>query len=311
MDKNNEEFLPGYESLDRYFEDSLKAIANLAKSSNEIPSNRKEDWDFYSSFSDFREVMNVQSDQVRSMVLNLIKHNGLKVNVPKNDGITKTQDILEMLAEANDQLLERVQTNLDEAEGLKKEIDPVLVGISSSSDKREHISGSWNKKVDAKKDETKETIKLLAAKNISRPQLNFKQFIDNRSDSPYIPRLKEKPHALKPLSILVEYTDNNEEIYSHPYLFEIDNLKLNDRQLNTRPVNEVKAKTLEETDLVFVDTQEKLKHLIIECNNFPEIGVDLEAHSYRSFQGITCLIQISTKEKDYIIDPFPIWGEMT
>ena len=51
------------------------------------------------------------------------------------------------------------------------------------------------------------------------------------------------------------------------------------------------------------------------CNsefiNFQEIGVDLEAHSYRSFQGIACLIQISSPVKDYIIDPFPLWSDLT
>ena len=51
------------------------------------------------------------------------------------------------------------------------------------------------------------------------------------------------------------------------------------------------------------------------CNSksihFQEIGVDLEAHSYRSFQGIACLIQISSPVKDYIIDPFPLWSDLT
>ena len=305
---NKEEFLAGYESLDKYFEEALKTVAKLAKFSNEIPSDRKQDWDYYSSFADFRKVMNVQGDQIREMIVDIMKHHGLKVIVPKNDGTTKAKDILEMLADANDQLLERIQTNLDEAEGLKKEIDPVLVGISSTSNQTEHISGSWNKKSTEKKD--KDNIKLLAAKNITRPQLNFKEFIDNRSGVSFVPRLKEKPNAMKPLSILVEYTEHNEEVYSHPYLFEIDNVKLTDRQLMQRPKCENRAVGLEKTDLFYIDTAEKLKFAIKELSSFPEISVDLEHHSYRTFQGITCLIQISTREKDYIVDPFPIWAEM-
>ena len=39
-------------------------------------------------------------------------------------------------------------------------------------------------------------------------------------------------------------------------------------------------------------------------------SVDVEHHSYRTFLGLTCLVQISTPDRDYIIDPFPIWGEM-
>lgn len=30
--------------------------------------------------------------------------------------------------------------------------------------------------------------------------------------------------------------------------------------------------------------------------------MDLEAHSYRSFQGFTCLIQLSTRAADYVVD---------
>ncbi|VDN31437.1 unnamed protein product [Gongylonema pulchrum] len=30
----------------------------------------------------------------------------------------------------------------------------------------------------------------------------------------------------------------------------------------------------------------------------------------RSFLGLTCLMQISTRDRDYIIDPFPLWNEM-
>lgn len=32
------------------------------------------------------------------------------------------------------------------------------------------------------------------------------------------------------------------------------------------------------------------------------IFVVLQAHSYRTYQGFTCLIQISTRDHDYIID---------
>ncbi len=38
--------------------------------------------------------------------------------------------------------------------------------------------------------------------------------------------------------------------------------------------------------------------------------MDLEHHNYRSYQGITSLIQISSLNQDYIIDPFPIWEDL-
>lgn len=36
------------------------------------------------------------------------------------------------------------------------------------------------------------------------------------------------------------------------------------------------------------------------------MAVDLEHHNFRSFLGITCLIQISTRDRDFIIDPIKI-----
>lgn len=42
---------------------------------------------------------------------------------------------------------------------------------------------------------------------------------------------------------------------------------------------------------------------------FSEVAVDVE-HSTKSYQGFTCLIQISTRIKDYIIDVFPIWSHV-
>jgi exosome complex exonuclease RRP6 len=33
-----------------------------------------------------------------------------------------------------------------------------------------------------------------------------------------------------------------------------------------------------------------------------EIAVDLEAHQMRSYQGLTCLMQISTRFQDFVVD---------
>ena len=52
-------------------------------------------------------------------------------------------------------------------------------------------------------------VKLLAGKHVVRPQINFRNKIDN-SSNPFMPRLKEKPHCKKPLSILIEYDVEDE-----------------------------------------------------------------------------------------------------
>ena len=57
------------------------------------------------------------------------------------------------------------------------------------------------------------------------------------------------------------------------------------------------------TDLTYIDTKEKLDEFInLISSSYNEIAVDLEHHSKESFLGITCLIQISTRDSDYILD---------
>lgn len=45
---------------------------------------------------------------------------------------------------------------------------------------------------------------------------------------------------------------------------------------------------------------------IEELKTQTEIAVDVE-HSNKSYEGFTCLIQISSRDRDYIIDVLPLW----
>ena len=125
------EFLPDFASLDQFNQEALRALALATKASNGIPSDRKEDWDFYTTFKSFRQVTDAQSETIRKLIGAFVNHNGIKCSIPRNDS-TNTSDILEMLSDFNDQLLERISSNLDEAVGLKTEIDPVLVEITDT-----------------------------------------------------------------------------------------------------------------------------------------------------------------------------------
>jgi exosome complex exonuclease RRP6 len=44
--------------------------------------------------------------------------------------------------------------------------------------------------------------------------------------------------------------------------------------------------------------------------NCDAFGVDLEHHDYRSFQGFTCLMQISTRDEDFVIDALVLRNEL-
>jgi exosome complex exonuclease RRP6 len=45
-------------------------------------------------------------------------------------------------------------------------------------------------------------------------------------------------------------------------------------------------------------------------NKEKEIAVDLEHHSARTYLGITCLMQLSTRSEDFIIDPISLRDHM-
>ena len=42
--------------------------------------------------------------------------------------------------------------------------------------------------------------------------------------------------------------------------------------------------------------------MLAKLKKATEIAVDLEHHSYRSYNGVLCLMQISDRENDWIVD---------
>lgn len=96
--------------------------------------------------------------------------------------------------------------------------------------------------------------------------------------------------------------------YTHPYQFELDNFKPTQSQLARGEL--IEPGNLNSTPLVYVDTKHELREVIDELSSATEIAVDVEQNGYRSYQGITCLLQISTRQKDYIIDTLALWKEL-
>jgi exosome complex exonuclease RRP6 len=60
----------------------------------------------------------------------------------------------------------------------------------------------------------------------------------------------------------------------------------------------------------WVDTEEALQSLASKLESVSEFAVDLEHHSYRSYQGFTCLMQLSTRNEDFLIDTLELRHHM-
>lgn len=58
---------------------------------------------------------------------------------------------------------------------------------------------------------------------------------------------------------------------------------------------------IDKTPFTLISTEEQL-FASVKCLKFvTEVAIDIENHSFRSFQGYNCLIQLSTRKDDFII----------
>ena len=268
------------------------------KTINALPSGASRD--LYSAHASFSKVMAQQSENICEAIQTVLKLQGIKGNIVRRD----KEEKFEILQECNDTMLERINSNLDELAGIRKQTPTVLVTeVKAPMSQKYHLSTSIGQDKSSP-----QTAKLITAKNIIRPQVNFTVPVDN-SNNPFVPRLKDKPNSLKPLAILPEYDDDKNIVsYFHPYEFEIEKFEPSNDLLKTM---EPKITTdINSASFNYIDTEAKLVEMLKELKSFKEIAVDLEHHSYRTFMGITCLMQISTREKDYIIDTIALREEL-
>lgn len=192
---------------------------------------------------------------------------------------------------------------MDEESGILQNPEVQLV---VSQIQKPIVNGSWNAQKTTNVSGDSQSIRLLGGKNVLKPQVMFKDKIDN-SFKPWMPRIKEKPNSLKPLALYLEEGENGEH-FNHPYGFELNKFETPECQL--KKIVPVKYKSLEDTQLVFISTLFDLKIILEDLKNYNEIAIDLEHHSYRSFLGITCLMQISTVDTDYLIDTLALRSEL-
>ena len=66
-------------------------------------------------------------------------------------------------------------------------------------------------------------------------------------------------------------------------------------------------KPIESTKAIFVDTYEGVLEMLEELKKAKEIAVDLEHHDHRTYVGLVSLMQVSTREKDWIVDTLQPW----
>lgn len=283
---------------------SFEIIDKGVKASNALPAD--DNFEYYSCFPTFSDVKNEQSKKIVQLMQSIIGVSGIAGNIVQRD----TEEKYDLLLEANDILLDRANGCMDIESGISKNSNVEL--IVTQARVPNVLNGCWNtasykSKTTSPAQDSNQSVRLLAGKNIQRPQLTFKDKIDN-SQKPWQPKIKDKPNSLKPLALEVEYVENGQEIFCHPYEFELDKFETPTKLLLKK--KPIKFKSIEETPLILIEKVEDLNALLKDLLKQEEIAIDLEHHAYRSFQGITCLMQISTKDTDYLIDTLTLRSEL-
>ncbi|KAH8077042.1 hypothetical protein BXZ70DRAFT_1013066 [Cristinia sonorae] len=205
-----------------------------------------------------------------------------------------------LVVDSLDLLLERTDTRLDEVRGLlKPPAIAVTPGLNQPQKSTKHpvIPGRLDPA-------------LQNASHLLKPQRLFKRTVDNSNYSTWQPSLKHKYNAQVPLGYRMTDADAEEGmvISSHPYQYEINHISYPPSLF--RYTEPIPPKPFEETPFVWVDTPKAFSSLLDKLRTVSEIAIDLEHHSYRTYSGFLCLMQISTRECDYIVDTLALREEL-
>jgi len=132
-----------------------------------------------------------------------------------------------------------------------------------------------------------------------KPQVNFPVPVDNHA--PFVP----PPPVGVPDGLLGRLTLDGA---THPMADIIREFPSTVWALALRPP--VPPRAMVETPCTWVDTPEKLDAMVDVLAKQEAIAVDLEAHDLRSFQGFVCLMQISTRTEDFLVDTLALRGSI-
>uniref|UniRef100_A0A8D8QYF5 Exosome complex component 10 homolog n=1 Tax=Cacopsylla melanoneura TaxID=428564 RepID=A0A8D8QYF5_9HEMI len=283
-------------AFDDALQNAYKTIVKCTKTAQSFPSSHENSL-LIASPAYINGVAST-SEKVMGLVDKLLR----RQNISKSMSNLYHEGQKDVLIDANDKLLESINTRIDVMAGVKTPsalLPSTPRVVKESWNKKLKSSNVWQEVTQARNKPKNWFTMTKANVVVERPQLRFKDKIDNSHETLFEPKLKDKPNALKPLAILLEKYDVIES-FSHPYEYELDLYAPNENFLSCDTPRE--PLSLEETPLVMVVEPVHVKQLVADLRQQKEIGIDLEYHHYRSFQGYTCLMQISTREKDYVVD---------
>ncbi|KAF9889163.1 exosome nuclease subunit [Aspergillus nanangensis] len=272
-----------------------RLTSSLVQMTRTVGQLSTEDLNFHrSSNAEVSESLDEQSGRILSLTSSILKAAtaGTDISAPTLQDEDAIEDNWRGVVDVIDALLEKADACLDEFTGVIKRLSP---------------SQEQNAAKSAKKAPSKfPTIYDYGPSKIPKPQLQFERQTDNTDVTPFKPLLKTKPHAMVPLKKSLKVADPAVG-YPSPYETEIRAAKFPETvYVDSPPVDYL---PFESTTATFVDTVEGVKEMLGELKAAKEIAIDLEHHDVHSYHGLVSLMQISTRDKDWVVDTLKPWRE--
>ncbi|KAI0643061.1 ribonuclease H-like domain-containing protein [Trametes meyenii] len=207
-----------------------------------------------------------------------------------------------LVVDVMDQLLERADIGLDEYLGHSK-APAIAINAATVTAQKPKKNTAQSGRLDPA---------LQHASYLPKPQLTFKRKVDNTNGTLWQPTLRHKYNAKVPLGYNLQKSDGVEaegpSNSLHPYHYEIKHISYPSRMFTSTPP--VSPRSFDDTPFSWVSTPPEFATMLDKLRGAGEIAVDLEYHSHRTFGGFVCLMQISTREEDFVVDTLSLRDEM-
>ncbi|XP_015970915.1 protein RRP6-like 2 [Arachis duranensis] len=266
-------------NVDRY-------LKELSGSSQRIPTEQSFHH-FYLNFDEFKRPI----DEIARRSQSMLESIGVTTHA-WNTGVDFPSDIddaYEWVVDMNDELLEWFDESVSEVRKAREEDEEfeeveLENGFGLVRVKKEG-AGVGKKKVEAAgtTETTKPKVSFHLA-TVRKPQ-DVYDIVVNNTNVPFehiwLEKSEDDQRFIHPLE-------------KHSYLEFVDK--------NLEGLMPMKPPAMECTPFKLVEDVKGLKELAAKLRAADEFAVDLEHNQYRSFQGLTCLMQISTRTEDFIVD---------
>uniref|UniRef100_A0A7N0RIB4 HRDC domain-containing protein n=1 Tax=Kalanchoe fedtschenkoi TaxID=63787 RepID=A0A7N0RIB4_KALFE len=285
------------------------SLSKLSASSRAIPSDK--DFHFYYNFNEFK----LPVKDIVSLSESVLERIGLAgdllgklMSFPGGD-MDESHD---WVVGVDDEILERFDSSVDEFERVRKREEDGVGrgrGVGMEKDGFQLVCGKKSKKVNLG-EEAAATMSSGDDLSHSGVKMAFKdkKTLGTKPRVPFhIPAIRRPQDEYKILvnnanqpfeHVWLERSEDGSR-FVHP-LERLSVLDFVDK--NVGALKPIEPPSFESTPFKLIQEVKDLKEMSAKLRGVDEFAVDLEHNQYRSFQGLTCLMQISTRTEDYIVD---------